>query len=94
MKNRYLGSNPAEGDDPRIRKKEQRFLTSDQLHDLAQAIEAPYQTLVYLFGCGGLRWREATALRRRRIDVSRARIEIAESDLAATDEEEAPGNGA
>jgi integrase len=47
VKNKYLASNPAEGVSlPRIRKKEQRFLTSGQLDDLAQAIEEPYGTLV------------------------------------------------
>jgi integrase len=80
VKNKYLASNPAEGVSlPRTRKKEQRFLTSGQLDDLAQAIEEPYGTLVYLLGYGGLRWGEATALRRRRIDVLRARVEVAES---------------
>ena len=80
VKNRYLASNPADGVSlPRISRKEQRFLTSDQLDDLAQAIEEPYGTLVYLLGYGGLRWGEATALRRRRVDVLRARVEVAES---------------
>lgn len=45
VKNKYLASNPAEGVSlPRIRTKEQRFLTSDQLDDPARAIEEPYGT--------------------------------------------------
>lgn len=80
VKNRYLASNPAEGASlPRAQRKEQQFLTAEQLDDLAQAIAQPYGTLVYLLGYGGLRWGEATALRRRRIDVLRARVEISES---------------
>ncbi len=80
VKNRYLSSNPAEGASlPRVRRKEQLFLTAEQLDDLAQSIAEPYGTLIYLLGYGGLRWGEAAALRRRRIDVLRARVEIAES---------------
>jgi integrase len=80
VRNRYLASNPAAGVSlPRARRKEQRFLDAQQLDDLAQAIAEPYSTFVYLLGYGGLRWGEATALRRRRIDVLRARVEIAES---------------
>jgi len=80
VKNRHLASNPAEGASlPRIRRKEQRFLTAAQLDDLAHTIAEPYGTLVYLLGYGGLRWGEAAALRRQRIDVLRARIEVVES---------------
>ncbi len=80
VKNRHLASNPAEGASlPRIRPKEQLFLTAAQLDDLAQTIAEPYGVFVYLLGYGGLRWGEAAALRRKRIDVLRARIEVVES---------------
>jgi len=38
-----------------------------------------YSTLIYLLAYTGMRWGEAAALRRRRIDVLRSRVEIAES---------------
>lgn len=80
VQNRYLSYNPAAGASlPRIAQQEQLFLTAAQLEDLAKATAQPYDTLIYLFGYGGLRWGEAAALRRRRINLSDSRIEIAES---------------
>ncbi len=46
---------------------------------LAATTRQPYGTLVYLLAYGGLRWGEAAALRRKRCDLSRSRIEVAES---------------
>ncbi len=54
-------------------------MTAQELDRLATAIQPPYGTLIYLLGYGGLRWGEAAALRRRRVDVLRARIVVAES---------------
>ena len=80
VRNRYLGTNPAQGASlPRIRPKEMLFLTADELDNLARAIAEPYGTMVYLLGYGGLRWGEAAALRRHRIDVLRAQVEVAGS---------------
>lgn len=39
----------------------------------------PYGLLVYVLAYGGLRWGEATALRRRRCDLLRSRLHICES---------------
>ena len=80
VQNRYLSYNPAAGASlPRIPQQEQLYLTADELEDLAQATIEPYDTLIYLFGYGGLRWGEAAALRRRRISLTDSRVEIAES---------------
>lgn len=46
---------------------------------LADAIREPYGTLIYVLAYGGLRWGEAAALRRRRCELLRSRLEIAES---------------
>jgi len=55
-------------------------LTEEQIEALARTIEAPdYRTLVYVLAYGGLRWGEACALRRRRCDPLRSRVEVVES---------------
>lgn len=48
------------------------------VRDLAEAA-GEYRTLVYVLAYGGLRWGEAAAIRRRRCDLLRGRIEVAES---------------
>jgi integrase len=55
------------------------FLSAEEVERLASAIRDPYATLVYLLAYGGLRWGEAAALRRRRCQLARSRIEVAES---------------
>jgi integrase len=49
-----------------------------QLADLAEHC-GPHRLLVLVLGCTGLRWGEAAALRVRRVDLLRGRIEAAES---------------
>jgi len=77
---RYLPANPADGIDlPRKPQREQLFLTAAEVDQLASATDPRYKALVYLLAYGGLRWGEAAALRRRRVDVLRGRLEVAES---------------
>lgn len=76
---RYLNASPCIGVRlPRQERREMLFLTADQLARLAAAA-GDHAPLVYLLGYGGIRWGEAAALRRRRVDVLRGRIEVAES---------------
>ena len=76
----FIAANPASGVKvPRTRSKEKLFLTAEQVELLADAIDEQYSALVYLLAYGGLRWGEATALRRRRLDLKRSRVEVAES---------------
>ena len=76
----FIAANPASGVKvPRTRPKEKLFLTAEQVELLADAIDERYSALVYLLAYGGLRWGEATALRRRRLDLKRSRVEVAES---------------
>ncbi len=58
---------------------EMLFLDAEEVERLASAIREPYATLVYLLAYGGLRWGEAAALRRKRCDLLRSRVEVAES---------------
>ncbi len=77
---RYLPSNPAEGLDlPRKPRREQLFLTPSEVDRLAEVVADHYRALIYVFAYGGLRWGEAAALRRRRVDVLRGKLEVAES---------------
>lgn len=77
---RYLPANPAEGIRlPRKAKREQLFLSPAQVDQLADAVQDRYEVLIYVLAYGALRWGEAAALRRRRIDVLRGRLEVAES---------------
>lgn len=77
---RRLMANPA--DDvplPAEHSGEQRFLTAAQVATLADAIPDRYRALVLVAAFGGLRFGEAAGLRRRRVDVLRGRIEVAET---------------
>jgi integrase len=62
----------------RLPRREMSFLSAEQVRDLAEAT-GEYRTLVYVLAYGGLRWGEAVAIRRRRCDLLRGRIEVAES---------------
>ena len=76
----YLPSNPVEAvRTPRQPEPQMLFLDADEVERLADAIQKPYGTLVYLLAYGGLRWGEAAALRRGRCDLPRSRIEIVEA---------------
>jgi integrase len=63
----------------RQRKSEMLFLRPEQVQALADAIAAPYGTLVRFAAYTGLRAGEIGALRVRRIDFLRSRVEVAES---------------
>jgi integrase len=76
----YLNSNPVNGTStPRVPNAEMLFLDADQVDRLANTIQEPYGTLVHVLAYGGLRWGEATALRRKRCDLARSRIDVVES---------------
>ena len=77
---RYLPANSAEGIDlPRKLRREELFLSPAEVDRLASQVVEEYRTLVYVFAYGALRWGEAIALRRRRVDVLRGNLEVAES---------------
>jgi integrase len=74
-----LPGNPALGVRlPRVLQADKRFLTVEQVNGLALHAE-PYGTLIRLLAYTGLRWGEAAALRVRRVDLTRRRIEVAEA---------------
>jgi len=76
----YLTVNPVEGVTvPRQPEGEARFLSVAEVERMAEAIRSPFEVLVYTLAYGGLRWGEAAALRRKRCDLLRSRLEVAES---------------
>ena len=69
-------TNPVDGVElPTVTALEQRFLTLEQLHRLADAA-GPHRPLVYMLGTTGLRFGEAAELRWRDIDLENRRIRV------------------
>ncbi|MDK1016411.1 MAG: tyrosine-type recombinase/integrase [Actinomycetota bacterium] len=76
-----IGRNPARRVElPRLLQPDHRYLTADQVTELADAMTSfEHRTMVYVLAYGGLRWGELAALRRGRVDVLRRRLDIKES---------------
>lgn len=64
---------------PKVEHQEMRFLTSDELWILSDAIDERYRAFVLLAGFGGLRLGELLGLRWGRVDVDARRINVAET---------------
>jgi integrase len=76
----YIAKNPATGIKlPRQRGREMLFLGAGEVTRLAEAAGPRWGTLIYVLAYGGIRWGEAAALRRSRVDLLRSRLWIAES---------------
>lgn len=63
---------------PRVVGRPKRFLTHDEVRRLADAC-GPYGTLIRVLAYGGLRWGEVAALRVKRVNLLRRRIEVIEA---------------
>jgi integrase len=75
----YLPRNPAAVKGAGLeRAAEMRHVSIPQLHALAEAVPGRYRALVLVAGYGGLRWGELVGLRRRRVDLTGARIHVVE----------------
>lgn len=78
-----VGRNPAVGvATPRKKPRRQRFLTPDQVEDLAAACESRQDgsgDLVRFLAWSGLRWGEAVALRWENVNVERRRVRVRRS---------------
>ena len=76
---RRLASNPASGAAlPRLPFTERRYLDHGQVGDLSAAC-GEHRLLVLTLAYTGVRWGEAAALRVRRVDTMRGRLEIVEA---------------
>src|SRR4051794_6823213 len=79
VKDYRLTRNPASGVDlPRLPKSERRYLTHQQLADLADGC-GPHRLMVLVAGYTGLRWGELTGLRISRVQPLRGRIDVVEA---------------
>lgn len=75
-----LPRNPAAGMSlPRVVTKEMRFLTHNQVDQLAVTVGDWWRLLVLVLAYTGLRWGEVAALRVSRLDLLRRRLIVAES---------------
>jgi integrase len=63
---------------PKVEREEMRFLTPAEIARLADAIDPRYRALVLVAAYGGLRIGELAGLRRRRVDLLRGTVEVAE----------------
>jgi integrase len=80
VKDGRLAVNPAAGVSlPRVRQAEKRYLTHEQVAELAEAVGPGYRLVVQFLAYTGLRWGEMAALRVHRIDFLRRRVLVAES---------------
>lgn len=63
---------------PKIEREEMRFLDPAEVGALADAIDPRFRALVLVGAYGGLRLGELAGLKRRRVDLLRGRVEVAE----------------
>jgi integrase len=79
VRDRRVPNNVARGARlPRKMPRAHRYLSHQQVHDLAKA-SGKHQALVLVLAYTGLRWGEATALRVRDVDFERRRIVVSEN---------------
>jgi integrase len=64
---------------PPERVEEQRFLSAEEVATLADSVKACFRVLVLLAVYGGLRFGELAGPRRKRVDVLRGRVTVAET---------------
>ncbi len=81
VKRRYITANPCESVElPRQGpKREQLFLTAEEVAALAEAIDPFYRALIYTAAYAGLRSGELGALRRRDVDLLHGTLTVRES---------------
>lgn len=80
VENGAIASSPVTGVKvPREIRREMQVLNADQVSLIAESVPARYRALIYLLAYGGLRWGEAAALRRGRVNLLRSRIEVSEA---------------
>ena len=64
---------------PHVEGREMHFLTAAEVTRLADHVEPPNDILIYILAYGGLRYGEAAALRRSRVNLLRSRLDVVES---------------
>jgi len=64
---------------PKIEHQEMRFLTSEEVWQVAEAIDRRYRSFVLLAGFSGLRLGELLGLRWASVDMERRRVRVADT---------------
>ena len=76
---RLIPTNPcADSELPKIERNEQRFLSAEEVAQLAETINPHYRVMVLVAAYSGLRLGELAGLRRRRVDLEGGNIDVAE----------------
>jgi integrase len=79
VRDRRIPRNPCDGVRlPRVAESDRGYLTPEQVDELA-ALCAPTSTVIYLLAYTGLRWGEMAALKVKRLDLGRRRLDVAEA---------------
>jgi integrase len=77
MRDGIVGSNPTEGVKlPKLEHREAAYFEAEVVDRITAAMPEPYVMLIRVLGILGLRWGEATALRRRHVDLLRRRLRL------------------
>lgn len=63
---------------PKPVRHEMRFLSSEQVEDLADVVPVCYRALIFVLAYGGLRWGEAAGLRRRHVELLARQLVVVE----------------
>lgn len=80
LRARRIAVNPAAGLSlPSIERHERSFLTADQIHAIADAIDARYRAMVLLGGFAGLRFGEVCGLRGSSFGVGMRSVTVTET---------------
>ncbi|MBA2443852.1 MAG: site-specific integrase [Nocardioidaceae bacterium] len=80
VENEYILKSPAAGiKPPRSARQEMHVLKAAEVSRLVFETPAEYQALILTLAYCGLRWGEAVALRRGRVDLLRKRLDVRES---------------
>jgi integrase len=80
VRNGYLARTPVEAIRfPSPQRREMSVLSPSQVSLVSSNVPERYEALIFLLAYGGLRWGEATALRRGRFNVLRGRVDVMEA---------------
>lgn len=74
---------------PRPHSRDMQFLTVEQVRAVAEQVPERDRTLVYALAFSGLRWSEAVALSRKRINLQQGCIEVVEAIVEVNGHHEA-----
>ena len=79
LRDQRIARNPCDGIRlPRVLKASRGYLNHEQVADLAR-LSGPSSSIVFFLAYTGLRWGEMAALKVKRVDLERRRVDVAEA---------------